>query len=256
MALLAGDVALVSGAAGGIGLATARAFLAEGAHVVLADIDAARLEAAVAPLGEQALGVLLDVTRRESWKQAIAAAVARFGLLSILVNNAGISEPADIETLSDDAWSRHLAINLTGVFLGMQEAAPALRASGRPAAIVNVASMLSLRPGAPFAAYCASKSGMVALSQAAALHFANNRIPIRVNTVHPGATWTPMLERYVAMGEDRAAAEAQFAANHPMGRCGTAEEVAAAILFLASPQASFTTGAQLPVDGGGHLRDS
>lgn len=256
MGELAGDVALVSGAAGGIGLACARALLAAGAKVALADIDTARLQAAAEALGPDAMAIALDVTRRDSWKAAVAATVARFGHLSILVNNAGISEPADIETLSDDAWARHLDINLTGVFLGMQEAAPALKASGRAAAIVNIASMLSMRPGAPFAAYCASKAGMVALSQAAALHFANNRIPIRVNTVHPGAIMTPMLERYVAMDEDRAAAEARFAANHPMGRVGRAEEVAEAVLFLAGPRASFTTGAELAVDGGGHLRDS
>jgi 3alpha(or 20beta)-hydroxysteroid dehydrogenase len=256
MGELSGEVALISGAAGGIGLATARAFLAEGARVALADIDTARLAESVQTLGPDAVAVPLDVTRRDSWEAAVAATVARFGHLSILVNNAGISEPADIETLSDDAWRRHLDINLTGVFLGMQVATPALRASGRPAAIVNLASMLSMRPGAPFAAYCASKAGMVALSKAAALHFANSAIPIRVNTVHPGAIMTPMLERYVAMDEDRAAAEARFAANHPMGRVGRPEEVAAAILFLAGPRASFTTGSELPVDGAGHIRDS
>jgi 3alpha(or 20beta)-hydroxysteroid dehydrogenase len=255
MGLLEGDVALVTGAAGGIGLATARRFLAEGARVAVADIDSARLAGAVETLRGDVLGVPLDVTSRASWKAAVEAVLARFGTLTILVNGAGISEPADIETLGDDAWERHIGINLHGVFYGMQAAAPALKASGRPSAIVNIASMLSMRPGAIFAAYCASKSGMVALSQSAALHFARAGIPIRVNTVHPGAIRTPMYERYIAMADDREAAEASFAATHPMGRVGEADEVAEAILFLASRQASFTTGAQLPVDGGGHLRD-
>ncbi len=255
MGLLEGDVALVTGAAGGIGLATARRFLDEGARVAIADVDAARLAGAAETLRADVLAVPLDVTARASWQAAVDAVVDRFGTLTILVNGAGISEPADIETLSDDAWERHLAINLSGVMYGMQAATPAMKASGRPCAIVNIASMLSMRPGAIFTAYCASKTGMVAMSQAAALHFAHARIPIRVNTVHPGAIRTPMYERYIAMAEDRAAAEASFAATHPMGRVGEAEEVAEAILFLASRLASFTTGAQLPVDGGGHIRD-
>jgi 3alpha(or 20beta)-hydroxysteroid dehydrogenase len=255
MGLMDGHVALVTGAAGGIGAAAAAAFLAEGAEVMLADLDAARLAESAGRLG--AAYQLLDVTSRASWETAVAATVERFGRLSVLVNNAGISEPGDIESLTDDSWDRHLAINLTGVMLGMQVAAPALRAAGLPAAIVNTASMLSIRPGAPFAAYCASKAGMVALSQAAALHFARTGAGIRVNTVHPGAILTPMLERYLEMNPELPRAEvlAGFAANHPMGRVGEAEEVARAILFLASPQASFTTGAMLPVDGAGHIRD-
>lgn len=255
MGLLEGDVALVTGAAGGIGLATARRFLDEGARVAIADVDAARLAGAAETLRADVLAVPLDVTARTSWQAAVDAVVERFGTLTILVNGAGISEPADIETLSDDAWERHLAINLSGVMYGMQAATPAMKASGRPCAIVNIASMLSMRPGAIFTAYCASKTGMVAMSQSAALHFAHARIPIRVNTVHPGAIRTPMYERYIAMADDREAAEASFAATHPMGRVGEAEEVAEAILFLASRLASFTTGAQLPVDGGGHIRD-
>ncbi len=253
--MLDGHVALLTGAAGGIGLAAARALRGDGAQVMLADIDAARLAEAAASIGDGAASVVLDATARSSWAAAIDATLARFGGLTILVNSAGISEPADIETLGDDAWDRHLAINLSAVVYGMQAAAPAMKASGKPCAIVNVASMLSMRPGAPFLAYCASKAGMVMASKSAALHFANNRIPIRVNTVHPGAIRTPMFERYLAMATDRAEAEAMFAANHPMGRVGEADEVAQAILFLASPRSSFTTGAELPVDGAGNMRD-
>lgn len=255
MGMLDGHVALVTGGAGGIGLAAARALHADGAKVMLADIDQLRLGDAAASIGSGAAATLLDVTSRASWKGAVEATLARFGSLTILVNGAGISEPADVETLGDDAWDRHLAINLSGVVYGMQAAAPAMKESGKPCAMVNIASMLSMRPGAPFIAYCASKAGMVMASKAAALHFANSGIPIRVNTVHPGAIRTPMYERYLAMVPDRAAAEASFAANHPMGRVGEADEVAQAILFLASPRSSFTTGAELPVDGAGHIRD-
>lgn len=255
MGLMDGHVALVTGAAGGIGEAAAAALKAAGANVILADIDEARLAATAERMG--AAHLCLDVTSRASWEEAVAATVQRLGRLSVLVNNAGISEPGDIETVTEDSWNRHLAINLTGVMLGMQVAAPALRASALPAAIVNVASMLSLRPGAPFAAYCAAKAGMVALSQSAALHFARSGAEIRVNTVHPGAILTPMLERYTSMDPNvsRDEALAAFAANHPMGRVGEAEEVAQAILWLASPLSSFTTGAMLPVDGAGHIRD-
>lgn len=255
MGLMDGHVALVTGAAGGIGEAAAATLKAAGAQVMLADIDEARLAATAEQMG--AAHLFLDVTSRPSWEAAVAATVQRFRRLSVLVNNAGISEPGDIETVTEDSWNRHLAINLTGVMLGMQVAAPALRASGLPAAIVNVASMLSLRPGAPFAAYCAAKAGMVALSQSAALHFARSGAEIRVNTVHPGAILTPMLERYTSMDPNvsRDEALAAFAANHPMGRVGEAEEVAQAILWLASPLSSFTTGAMLPVDGAGHIRD-
>jgi 3alpha(or 20beta)-hydroxysteroid dehydrogenase len=253
--MLEGHVALVTGAAGGIGLAAAHALAADGAQVMLADRDGERLAQAAAGLGDCGGHVALDVTDRAHWTAAVAATVARFGRLSILVQSAGISEPADIETLTDDAWDRHLAINLSGVVYGMRAAAPALKASGLPAAIVNVASMLSMRPGGPFLAYCASKAGMVMASKSAALHFAAAGTPIRVNTVHPGAITTPMYERYLAMAPDRAAAEAAFTANHPMGRVGEAGEVAAAILFLASPRSSFTTGAELPVDGAAHIRE-
>lgn len=255
MGMLDGHVALITGAAGGIGLAAAKKLHADGAKVMLADIDRVRLGAAAAAIGEGAAATALDVTSRESWTAAVDAAVDRFGALTILVNSAGISEPADVETLGDDAWDRHLRINLSGVVYGMQAVAGPMKESGKPCSIVNIASMLSMRPGALFIAYCASKAGMVMASKSAALHFANNRIPIRVNTVHPGAIRTPMFERYLAMVDDRAAAEAGFAANHPMGRVGEADEVAEAILFLASPRSSFTTGAELAVDGAGHIRE-
>lgn len=253
MGMLDGHVALITGGAGGLGLAAAKLMQADGAQIMLADIDAARLQASADGIG--AGWVVLDVTSRASWTAAVDATLGRFGTLTVLVNGAGISEPADIETLGDDAWERHIAINLSGVVYGMQAATPAMKASGKACSMVNIASMLSQRAGAIFVAYCASKTGMVAASKAAALHFAKSGIPIRVNTVHPGAIRTPMYERYIAAADDPAAAEASFAATHPMGRVGEPNEVAEAILFLASSRSSFTTGAELPVDGAGAIRD-
>ncbi|QMW21933.1 SDR family NAD(P)-dependent oxidoreductase [Sandaracinobacteroides saxicola] len=256
MGMLDGRVALITGAAGGIGAASAEAMITQGARVACADLDRARLEETVARLGPGALALTLDVTSRASWAAAVDATLAAFGRLDILVNSAGISEPGSIEDMSDDSWNRHIAINLNGVMYGMQAATPALKAGGN-GSIVNIASMLSIRPGGIFTAYCASKAGMAHMSKAAALHFANNRIPVRVNTVHPGAIETPMLDRYLDLnpGLTREQAYEGFAANHPVGRVGKAHEVAAAVLWLASDASSFTTGAEIPVDGAGHIRD-
>lgn len=254
---LAGKVALISGGAEGLGAADAHRFVAEGAKVVIGDVQLAKAEALAAELHDHCHAVALDVTDRAQWHAAVTATVARFGKLNILVNNAGISEPGTIEDVSDEAWRRHMAINLDGVFYGCQAALPALKASGEPGSIINMSSMLALRPGSIFVAYCASKSGVTILTKCVALHCAKMGYAIRANTVHPGAIETPMLERYLHLAPDltREQAFQGFAANHPMGRCGKPEEIAAAVLWLASDESSFTTGTELTVDGGGWFRE-
>lgn len=252
---LSGKVALISGAADGIGAATARRFVAEGARVMLGDIQLDKVMALATNLGPEAAAVRLDVTALADWTESVAATLSRFGKLTNLCNIAGISEPGSVIDVDLDSWRRTIDINLNGTFNGCRTAIPALAASDEASAIVNVGSMLALRPGGGFAAYCASKAAVTALTKCVALDCAAQGQRIRANAVHPGAIRTPMFERYLAAipGTD-AEVEAMFAANHPLGRVGEAVEVADAIVYLSSDEASFTTGADLTVDGGAAIR--
>jgi 3alpha(or 20beta)-hydroxysteroid dehydrogenase len=257
MTQLANKVALISGGAEGLGAATARAFVAAGGRVMLGDIQFDKARALARELGEACDAVLLDVTVADSWDSAVAATLKSFGKLNILINNAGISEPGTASEVSKESWNRTMRINLDGVFHGTQAALPAMVAAGETGAIVNLSSMLGLRPGAVYAAYCASKAAVSMLTKCTALECAAKGWPIRANSVHPGAIETPMFERYLAMLPDLTHDEAYavFAKSHPMGRCGKPEEIAQACLFLASDASSFTTGTELTVDGGGFMRE-
>jgi 3(or 17)beta-hydroxysteroid dehydrogenase len=250
---LSGKVALISGGASGIGAAAARAFVARGAQVAIADIQDEKGAALAAALGAAALFVHLDVTDLGSWRAAMAAAQARFGSVTTVVNSAGISVPASIEVETLEGFHRTLSINLDGVFLGCKVAVEAMKAA-KGGAIVNLGSTLGARSGAIFPAYSASKGGVRLLTRSVALHCAAQGYDIRVNAVLPGAIHTEMVEGYIAAGEAAGATREQviegFASGHPLKRLGRAEEVAAAILFLASDAAAFITGADLPVDGG------
>lgn len=250
---LAAKVVLISGGASGIGAAAARAFVEAGARVVLADLQIEKGEAAARALGDRASFVRMDVTDEASWRGAAGAAVARFGPLTTVVNSAGISIPGDIEAETLEGFRRTLAINLEGTFLGCKVGVEALKA-GKGGAIVNLASTLGARAGAIFASYCASKGGVRMLTRAVALHCAERGYDIRVNAVLPGAIHTEMVEGYVAAGEAAGATRDQviggFAEVHPMKRLGRPLEAAAAIVFLASDEAGFITGIDLPVDGG------
>ena len=255
MGRMDGRVALISGGAEGIGAEVARRFVAEGASVMLGDIQFGKAEALATSLGTRAVAISLDVTRLDQWEAAVAATVARFGKITNLCNIAGISEPGSVVDAPLDSWARTFDINLNGTFNGCRAAIPALVASGEQCAIVNVGSMLALRPGGGFAAYCASKAAVTTLTKCIALDCASNGWSIRANTVHPGAIRTPMFERYLELVPGSAQeVEAMFVTSHPMGRVGEAGEVADAILFLSSSEASFTTGSDLPVDGGGWIR--
>ncbi|QLC25410.1 SDR family oxidoreductase [Parasphingopyxis algicola] len=256
MGRMEGKVALISGGAEGIGGTVGRLFVAEGGRVMLGDVQADKAAALADELGENAASVELDVRDLDAWEKAVAAAVDRFGKLTTLCNVAGISEPGGVTEVELDSWQRTIDINLNGTFNGCRAAIPAIAESGEPGAVVNVGSMLALRAGGGFAAYCASKAAVTALTKTIALDCAAKGLPIRANTVHPGAIRTPMFERYLeALPGSTEEVEAMFAANHPMGRIGEAEEVAKAILFLASDEASFTSGVDLTVDGAGTIRE-
>jgi 3alpha(or 20beta)-hydroxysteroid dehydrogenase len=253
MPRLAGHVAIVTGAGSGIGRAIAARFVAEGAKLLVADIDRTAGERVAAELGDAALFQHLDVARDEDWTAAVDAAQQRFGWLSIVVNNAGVSTAGSIATTTRDAWQRTLDVNATGSFLGCKHAVAAMGEAG--GSIINIASARALRPSSGQVAYSASKALVVALTQSVALHCGETGLPIRCNALCPGVIDTPILEETRQLMGGAAVADARLAALHPLGRLGKADEIAAAALFLASDEAGFVTGATISVDGGFAIRD-
>jgi len=248
---VAGKVALITGGASGIGFATAQAMACEGAAIVVADIEHAKGEAAAASLrngGHAALFAPLDVVSADDWRAAVDAAVTEYGHLDILVNAAGIGEPKPLLDMDLDHWRRTIAINLDGTFLGTQAAIRAMKEAG--GSIVNISSILGLVGTAYSSAYAASKGGVRLFTKAAAVECAALGIAVRVNSVHPGYIETPMVLDNPAMRGNGMKRLADITSKHPIGRLGKPEEVANIILFLASDEASFVTGAEFTVDGG------
>lgn len=256
MGRMDGKIALVTGGAEGLGAAIGKRIVDEGGSVMLCDVQIDKAAALADDLGERAASFELDVRNREQWQKAVEATVAKFGKINILCNVAGISEPGNVVEVSLDSWDRTIDINLNGTFNGCRAALPAMESTGEPGAIINIGSMIAMRPGAMFAAYAATKAGVRALTQSIALDCAARGVPIRANLIHPGAIRTPMYERYKYSGMDTPEnIETNFAATHPMNRIGEPDEVARAAVFLASEEASFTTGVDFTVDGGGSIRD-
>ncbi len=245
-----GKVALVSGGASGLGAESARRLAREGARVMLTDVAHDRGQAIADEIlaeGGEAAFLLHDVTDEAQWIEAIKATVARFGRLDILVNSAGIGGGEPLLEATLDGWRRVTGINLDGTFLGLRHAAPAM-IEGGGGSIINLSSILGKVgfPGA--AAYCASKGGVALLTKAAALELAATGV--RVNSVHPGFIETPMVAEALHASGNGNEMRDMLISRHALGRLGAPREIADAIVFLASDESSFMTGAELVIDGG------
>ena len=246
-----GKVALVTGAASGLGAAIARRFAAEGAAVALADIDDAGGAALAAELGACACFLRLDVTREQDWIDAFATIEARHGRIDVLVNNAGITTYGSVEEVTLDAFRHEMDVDLVGPFLGCKHVVPLMKRTG--GSVINIASMASIRAEHYLVAYNAAKAGVTHMTKSVALHYARAGYGIRCNSVHPGVIHTPILDKVLAQAEDPEALFAEWLALHPIGRIGRPEEVAALCLYLASDESAFATGAEFVLDGGSSL---
>lgn len=254
-----GKVALVTGARRGLGAAIAAMLAREGAKVALTDRKADGSEEVmqqIADAGGEAVFLEHDVTSPEDWDRVIAETVKRFGKLSILVNNAGVGAGKDIEHVTLEDWRWVMSINLEGAMLGTQRAIAAMKDTGG-GSIVNISSIEGLVGDSRMVAYDASKAGVVLLSRSAALHCAEQKYNIRVNTVHPGFIDTKMVQGFLQHiakdinGDgDVARARRELEARHPLGHLGEPDDVAYAVLYLASDEAKFATGSELVIDGG------
>ena len=260
---LDGKVALVSGAARGIGGETARLMARAGANVVVADVLDERGRQtvdAIKAAGGQAEYAHLDVTKEEDWIAAVNLATSKFGKLDILVNNAGVFIGKGIEEVSLDEWNRLVAVNMTGVFLGTKLAAPALREAAKSSehgsAIVNLASIAGIVGSQLDPLYSMTKGGVTLFTKSAALEFGRKGYRIRVNSIHPGVIQTEMGEQtFVARARrtgsnDTTAARQMVTDSVPWGRMGVPMDIAKGIVFLASDDAGYMNGAGLIVDGG------
>jgi NAD(P)-dependent dehydrogenase (short-subunit alcohol dehydrogenase family) len=246
-----GQVAMITGAAGGIGAATALAFAKEGAAIVAADMNeemGKELVSQIESLGEKAIFVTTDVSKSHDCQMLLQRALEAYGKVDILFNNAGITRRACVVNTTEEEWDAVMNVNLKSIFLMCKYVVPIMRSAGK-GVIVNTASGWGIVAGAEAVSYCASKGGTVLLTKAMAIdHGPQN---IRVNCVCPGDTHTPMLVNEARQLGEPDNALIDGATDRPLQRVGRPEEIASAVLFLASDEASFITGEAMIVDGGG-----
>lgn len=251
---LEGKVAVVTGAAHGIGRACAERLAGEGAEVMLADIDVDEGQAAAEAIGASAIFARTDMRDLSSVSATVEQAVAQFGGVDILVNNAAVAVNGVVDEIDEDRWSTVIDMNLTGVWRGMKACAPHMRARGG-GSVINMSSVQGMRGFRGWPAYAAAKGGVNALTIQSAVDLAP--AGIRVNAVAPGTILTPMNERIFAdLPDGGAALKEEWNNAHPMGRFGYPGEVADAVIFLASERSSFITGEIIRVDGGLAIRGS
>jgi len=250
--ILKTKVTIITGAKSGIGLATARRFASQGARVIISDIQEARKETEkIKANGGEAFFYQVDVSKAQEVTALFEEVIKMFGRLDILVNNAGIELAKRIPETSIEEWDHLMDVNLKGVFLCSKAAIPIMKRQG-VGVIINVASELGLVGGSEVAAYCASKGGVVQLTKAMAIDHASDHI--RVNCVCPGPVETPLLTRILAASQDPKEEKAHILESIPLKRIAKPEEIAGVILFLASEESSFMTGAVVAVDGGWSAR--
>lgn len=260
---LQGRVAFISGGLRGIGLAIAERYLAEGAEVVISDLEPGNsvlVRETLERLGQAASYVAADVTREEDWARAVELVRQRHGRLHVLVNNAGIDLTGAVDTLAMADWRRIMAINVDGVFLGTKHFVPLLAQCGSDfrggASLINVSSIMGLVGYNETSAYNASKGAVRLFTKAIAIEFATKKQPIRANSIHPGFVYTPLLRAGFQRWVDKGIAQKPedlvdtVAATTPVGRLAEPAEIAGAAFFLASEDSSYMTGAELVVDGG------
>ncbi len=249
---MSGKSAVVTGGALGIGRACALKLAEEGALVTVTDIDAGKGSLVVAEIrsrGGDAQFIEHDVADESQWVHVMQGVVERYKKLDVLVNNAGVALGKDVEHTTLAEWRSLMSINLDGVFLGTKHAIAAMKATGS-GSIVNMSSIEGLIGDPNLAAYNASKGGVRLLTKSAALYCAKAGYNIRVNSVHPGYIWTPMVENYLKSQGDVAAGRKMLDSMHPIGHVGEPDDIAFGVLYLASDESKFVTGTELVIDGG------
>jgi NAD(P)-dependent dehydrogenase (short-subunit alcohol dehydrogenase family) len=249
MGRLAGKVAIITGGASGIGRGCAFRFAAEGARVVIADRNEAAGVATATALRPPHIFHALDVTDQAAWPRVVDETVRAFGKLDILVNAAGIGILGDIEKVTLADWRLTNAVNSEGTFLGCQAAIRAMKESGG-GSLINLSSVAGLVGDADTPAYCASKGAVRMLTKSVALHCARRNYHIRCNSVHPSFIETPMVEALIASGRDPVKSRERLEHANPLRRIGEVDDVAHLVVYLASDESTFITGAEFVVDGG------
>ncbi len=249
MGRVANKVAFITGGASGLGKATAEMMAREGAKVVIADRNVEGAEAVARQIGPAAIAVALDVTDEQQWIAALDAAEAAFGKLNVLVHSAGVGVLKSVEDISVEEWNFVHAVNLDGPFLGNKHAIPRMKAHA-PGSIIIISSVSGIIAGHNMSAYNTSKAAARMLAKTTALHCAKRGYNIRCNSVHPTFIDTPMVQSMLVAGGDPAKVRQKLESQVPLGRLGEPDDVAYCILYLASDESKFVTGAEFVLDGG------
>lgn len=246
-------VAIVTGGASGLGKSSALLLAKEGARVVVTDLDedqGREVVSAIKESGGEAQFILQDVSKEEDWKRVIDETLDSYGKLHILANSAGIGIGGTVEEVTLDDWRKLLSINLDGTFLGTQYAIKAMRKTGEGGSIINFSSIEGLIGDPNLPAYNASKGGVTLFTKSAALHCARQGYGIRVNSIHPAYIWTPMVENYLKAQGNVEEGKKMLESLHPVGHLGEPDDIGYGVVYLASDESKFMTGAELVIDGG------